>query len=65
MSEINWGLYNIPNYDMTDLRKSKQLAFDEGADIADMIEKNIRDEKKTAQESAMELLKGLGLLAQV
>ena len=52
MSDINWGLYNIPSYDMTDLRKSRELAYNEQADVAEQFEKALRERKEKAEEQA-------------
>lgn len=52
MADINWSLYNIPSYDMTDLRKSRELAYNQQADTAEMIEKAIRERREQAERDA-------------
>lgn len=52
MENINWSLYNIPNYDMTDLRKSRELAYNTQADVAEQWEKAIRERKEKMEEQA-------------
>lgn len=52
MADINWSLYNIPSYDMTDLRKSRELAYNQQADTAEMIEKAIRERREQAEKDA-------------
>jgi len=52
MNDIQWSLYNIPSYDMTDLRKSRELAYNQQADTAEMIEKAIRERRERAERDA-------------
>lgn len=52
MNDIQWSLYNIPSYDMTDLRKSRELAYNQQADTAEMIEKAIRERREQAERDA-------------
>lgn len=52
MSDINWSLYNIPSYDMTDLRKSRELAYNQQADTAEMLEKAIRERREQRESKA-------------
>lgn len=52
MSDIQWSLYNIPSYDMTDLRKSRELAYNQQADTAEMFEKAIRERREQAEKDA-------------
>lgn len=52
MADINWSLYNIPSYDMTDLRKSRELAYNQQADTAEMIEKAIRERREQTERDA-------------
>lgn len=56
MSEINWNMYNVPNYDMDDIRKSRELAFNTQANVADKIEKDIR-ERREQEEKDLKLKK--------
>lgn len=52
MNDIQWSLYNIPSYDMTDLRKSRELAYNQQADTAEMIEKAIRERREQTERDA-------------
>ena len=52
MADINWSLYNIPSYDMTDLGKSRELSYNQQADTAEMIEKAIRELREQAERDA-------------
>lgn len=56
MADINWQSYNIPDYDLSDLRKSKELAYNTQADVADKIEKSIRERKQRTEDFIMKLL---------
>ena len=58
--DIQWALANIPNYDMTDLRKSKELAFNQQAELADMIEKTIRERRDQLEITPDEVFKTMG-----
>ncbi len=60
--DINWAMYNLPNYDLTDLRQSKTDAWQMQSELADNISKAIKERKENLEKEARnnQLMEALG-----